>query len=202
MTDSHPALRRRVRSGLAAAALLFAQSAFAQYYANDITPPTSSSGKLTGAANGKQVGGSGNGHAVLLTGNALSSIDLHPAGYSNSIASSTDDVQQCGYGYAPLSGGHHALLWSGSAGSYVDLHNVFTWTYCTGVQGGQQVGYGERPVYTVFYQHAMLWNGSAASAVDLHPAGYAYTKAMGVAYGQQVGYASTTHYAGGDTTGY
>jgi hypothetical protein len=193
---------RLVRLSLAAGILFLAEPVFAQYYANDITPPSSNTGKLNGAANGKQVGGSGNGHAVLLNGNALSSADLHPAAYSTSIATSTDDVQQCGYGYAPLGGGNHALMWSGSAASYVDLHNIFTWTYCTGVQGGQQVGFGERPVYTVFYQHAMLWNGSAATAVDLHPVGYSYSKAMGVAYGQQVGYASTTHYPIGDTIGY
>jgi hypothetical protein len=182
---------------------LIATPAFSQYYANDITPPGSNSGKLSGAANGKQVGGSGNGHAVLLTGNALSSVDLNPAGYITSTASSTDGVQQCGWAYSSLGGGNHSMVWSGSASSYVDLHALFTWTYCTGVQGGQQVGYGERPVYTVFYQHAMLWNGSAGTAVDLQPAtGYPYSKAMGVAYGQQVGYTSTSAYPGGDTIGY
>ncbi len=98
--------------------------------------------------------------------------------------------------------GTHALLWSGPVGSFVDLHNLYTWSYCTGVQGGQQVGFGERPVYTVTTQHAMMWNGAAATAVDLHPAAYAYSKAMGVAYGQQVGYASTFHYPLGDYVGY
>jgi hypothetical protein len=182
---------------------LIATPAFSQYYANDITPPGSNTGKLTGAASGKQVGSSGNGHAVLLTGNALSSVDLHPAGYITSTASSTDGMQQCGWAYSSLGGGNHSMVWSGSASAYVDLHALFTWTYCTGVQGGQQVGYGERPVYTVFYQHAMLWNGSAGTAVDLQPAtGYPYSKAMGVAYGQQVGYTSTSAYPGGDTIGY
>ena len=70
-----------------------------QYNANDITPPSSNSGKLTGAANGKQVGGGGNGHAMLLNGNALTSIDLHPAGYSYSMATSTDGTEHCGYAY-------------------------------------------------------------------------------------------------------
>lgn len=188
--------------GLAAGIILLAVPAFGQYYANDITPPSANNGKLNAASNGKQVGGSGNGHAVLMNGNALSYVDLHPVGsvYVNSMVTSTDDLQQCGYGYSPY--GNHAILWAGSSASFVDLHSLFTWTYCTGVHGGQQVGFGERPVYTVFYQHAMLWTGSAASAIDLHPPTYQYSKAMGVRDGQQVGYTSTTHYPMGDTIGY
>src|SRR5258705_12590506 len=126
-------MRHLFGGSVTAGILLPATPAFAQYYANDFTPPSAISGKLTGAASGKQVGGSGNGHAVLLTGNALTSVDLHPLGYSNSIAEATDDLEQWGDAYAPASGGSHAIKWSGSAASYVDLHSLFTWTHCTGI---------------------------------------------------------------------
>lgn len=167
---------------------------FGQYYSNDVTPPGLNSGKLTGASSGKQVGGGSNGHAYLINGNSLNSVDLHPAGWTNSMARSSDATQQCGYGYSPITGGNHALLWSGSAASYVDLHNSFTWTYCAGIDNGQQVGFGETPVYFTTYQKAMMWTGSAASAVVLHPLAYGYSKALAVRNGQQVGYGSSLPY--------
>ena len=178
--------------------ILLSLPAFAQYNANDITPPSSNTGKLTAAANGKQVGGSGNGHAMMLNGNALNSVDLHPVGYVTSMATSTDDVQQCGYVY---SYGHHSALWSGSAASFVDLAAGFNGTYCNGVHGGQQVGYGETFIYTVSIQHALMWTGSPAGYVDLHPiiVGYPYSKAMGVRSGQQIGFVSQIHYSINDT---
>lgn len=130
---------------------------------------------------------------MLLSGNALTSVDLHPPGFSSSMATSTDGVQQCGYAYFSQS---HAALWSGSAASFVDLSVAFNATYCTGVQGGQQVGYGETMIYAVSIQHAMLWTGSAAGYVDLHPSliGASYSKAKGVRNGQQVGYFSNIAY--------
>ena len=180
------------RWGTAVGLLLTALPVFAQYNANDITPPTANNGKLTGAANGKQAGGTGNGHAVLLSGNALTSVDLHPLGYANSIATSTDDTQQCGYGYSYANFNTHALLWAGSS-SFVDLHNGFNTTYCLGTGGGQQVGFGETGIYTVSIQHAMLWNSTSAY-VDLHPVGAFYSKALGVKNGQQVGYTGSVKY--------
>jgi len=185
--------------------LLANASAFAQYYSNDVTPAGAAAGKLTGAASGKQVGGGSDNHAYLiLSGNALAATDLHPAGYFSSMALSTDDTQQCGYAYSNASFGNHAMLWSGTAASAIDLHSTFTWTYCSGNHNGQQVGFGERPVYFTTTQHAMLWTGSAASAVDLHPIAFAYSKALGVHDGQQVGYGSSIAYPGltADAPGY
>jgi hypothetical protein len=179
--------------------LVASLSAFAQQYnSNDVTPVGSTAGKLTGAVNGKQVGGGNDGHAYLLTGNVLSAVDLHPAGWYNSMALSTDDTQQCGYGYSPTTFGNHSLLWSGSAITVVDLHTLFSFSYCTGNHAGQQVGFGERPVYFMTTQHAMLWYGSAGTAVDLHPPtlGLPYSKALGVHAGQQVGYGSNLPYPG------
>ncbi len=193
---------RHLRLALASGLLLLTSPVYAQYYANDITPPSASNGKLSGAASGKQVGGSGNGHAVLMNGNALSTVDLHPAQYANSFATSTDDNQQCGYGYSTPGFGNVAMMWSGSSSTVVNLHSMFTWTYCTGIHNGQQVGFGERPVYTIFYQHAMLWTGSAASAIDLHPTFNPYSKALGVRNGQQVGFTAISHYPMGDAIGY
>ena len=169
-----------------------------QYNANDITPPSSNSGKLTGAANGKQVGGGGNGHAMLLNGNALTSIDLHPAGYSYSMATSTDGTEHCGYAYGF---GIHAMKWSGTSNTAVDLHNGYNSTRCTGTHGGQQTGYGETLIYSVAIQRAMLWNGTSAY-VDLGPAGFSFSKALGVRNGQQVGHAGGPPYPMGDVVGY
>src|SRR5690349_15763577 len=92
-----------------------------QFHSNDITPPATAAGKLSGASSGKQVGGGTNGHAYLLNGNALTAVDLQPAGYYSSMATSTDDFQQGGYASSSL-GGIHAMVWSGSPGSAVDLN--------------------------------------------------------------------------------
>lgn len=189
----------KTRGRVAGAVSLLAMSLTAvaqqpQYNSNDVTPPGPAAGKLTGATSGKQVGGGSDNHAYLLGGNALTAVDLHPAGYASSMATATDDTQQCGYGYSASTGGNHAMLWFGSSATFVDLHTLFTWTYCTGVHNGQQVGFGERPVYFMTTQHALLWTGTASSAVDLHPAAYAYSKALGVHDSQQVGYASSLPY--------
>ncbi|MCX6613344.1 MAG: hypothetical protein NTW74_21155 [Acidobacteria bacterium] len=167
-----------------------------------MTPPLSKTAKLNGTSSGKQVGGGGNQHAVLVSGNALSSVDLHPLGYYSSMATSTDDVQQCGYGAGPL-GGYHALVWSGSASSYVDLHpSGFNFSYCMGVHGGQQTGFAEQQSYFVTTSHAMVWNGTGAGGVDLHPVGYTFSRSMGVKNGEQVGYGSSVAYPYGEGTGY
>src|SRR5689334_8117006 len=121
-----------LRSGALLIALAIAGPVYGQYNSNDVTPPTTPAGKLAGAGTGHQVGGGTDGHAYLLNGNALTAVDLHPAGWINSIALATDDTQQCGYAFSSASG-DHSVLWSGSASTFVDLHNLFTWTYCTGV---------------------------------------------------------------------
>ncbi len=169
------------------------------YNSNDLTPPSSNNAKLTGAANSKQVGGSGNGHAMLLNGNALTSIDLHPVNAYSSMATATDDNEQCGW----VSGlnGIHATKWSGSSSSAVDLHSAYNSSRCTGIHNGQQVGYVETLIYAVAIQRAVLWTGTPAY-VDLGPIGFAYSKGLGVRNGQQVGYASIVPYPMSDTVGY
>ena len=192
------------RTILAAACFaLLTLPAFGQdFHSSDVTPPGTAAGKLTGASNGKQVGGGSNGHALLLTGNALSSVDLNPAGFYSSMATSTDDAQQCGYGRSIL-GGTRALLWTGSAAPVTDLSpSGYNLSYCTGVHNGQQVGFAENQVYFLTASHAMLWNNSA-TPVDLHPIGsFPYSRAMGVHDGEQVGYESSFAYPYGDTFGF
>ncbi|MBP7934264.1 MAG: hypothetical protein KA354_06405 [Phycisphaerae bacterium] len=134
-------------------------------------------------------------HALLWTGTAASAVDLHPVGFTFSLAWGVGGGQQVGYGFVQHNtnkkGGSsvaqcHALLWTGSAASVVDLNPAgFTASAAHGVGGGQQVGYGTRTDGT---QHALLWTGSAASVVDLHPAGFTSSLAFGVCGGQQVGY--------------
>ncbi len=186
----------------AASLLLLALPALAQQYnSNDVTPPNSRTGKLNAAATGKQVGVDGNNHAILENGNAVSTVDLHPSSaYYSSMAISTDDVDQCGY--VNYLGGPRASKWSGSAATFLDLHSAtgMTWSYCLGTSGGQQVGYGERPVYAMTFQYAFVWNVGVAT--NLHPLGYTYSKALGVKSGQQVGYASSIPYPYGETFSY
>ena len=134
-------------------------------------------------------------HAVLWTGSAASVVDLHPAGFTSSLAYGVGEGQQVGYGSIQYNtnkkGGSsvvqcHALLWTGSAASVVDLHPAgFASSGALSVAGGQQVGYG---TCTDGTQHALLWTGRAASAVDLHPAGFTSSVANGVNGVQQVGY--------------
>lgn len=195
------------RSYLAAVAglLLFTLPAMSQQYnSNDVTPPTSRSGKLTSAGTGKQAGVDGNNHALLETGNAVTAVDLHPgATYYSSMAISTDDTEQCGY--ATYFGAPHAMRWAGSAASAFDMHSSsgLTWSYCLGNHLGQYVGYGERPIYTVTIQNALLWNGGVAT--NLHPpfpSTFSFSKALGVRNGQQVGYLSNASYPWGETFSY
>ena len=83
----------------AACSLLLGTPAFGQgYEANDITPIGLTSSKLTGAAGGEQVGGSLVSlyypHAFRHSDNALTAIDLNPAGFYSSMALCTDGSQQ------------------------------------------------------------------------------------------------------------
>ncbi|MEZ5355109.1 MAG: hypothetical protein R2762_20935 [Bryobacteraceae bacterium] len=157
---------------------------------------------MHGASGRRQAGGGRNSHAYYLSNNALSAVDLHPAsGYYSSMATSTDGVQQCGYAGSSL-GGIHAMKWSGSSSSYVDLHpSGFNFSYCTGVDNGQQSGFAEQQTYAVTKSHAILWSGSSAG-VDLHPLGYVFSRAMALRGGEQVGYGSSLAYPYGDSLGY
>ncbi|MBL9200787.1 MAG: hypothetical protein JNL39_09790 [Opitutaceae bacterium] len=192
----------------AACALLLGATAGAQsYHAYELTPPVTTAAKLNGAARGKQVGGllhsTGYTHAMLLTGNALSAVDLHPAlGFYYSMATATDETQQGGWGYA-TTGGIHALVWSGTAASVVDLQpSGYNFSFCLGVHGGEQVGYAQSQSYFVTASHAHLWRGSSNSAVNLHPGTLTYSRALGVRNGEQVGYASSVAYPDGESLGY
>ena len=195
---------------LAALASVLATSLAAaaqEYHSNDLTPAGSAAGRLNATATGQQVGAAqasaGYSHAVLLSGNALTAVDLNPANYYYSMAMCADDFQQGGWGYSLL-GGIHAIVWNGSSSLYADLNpSGYNFSYCLGVHNGQQVGYAQNQSYFVTASHAMLWTGSAASAVDLHPSVlYPYSRALGVHDGEQVGYISSFAYPDGDASGY
>ena len=186
---------RRSAFAISSGILMMAGTAFGQqYHSNDLTPPVVTAAKLMGASTGKQVGGGNNNHAYLLKGNALAATDLHPAGYWSSVATASDDIEECGYGSGPL-GGIHALKWSGSAASAVDLGpSGYNMSYCFGVDNGQQVGFAQNQVYFITASHAMLWSGTP-TPVDLHPATtYPYSRATGIKGGEQVGYVSSFAY--------
>ena len=188
---------------VALSALLLALPTFAQYHSNDLTPPASTAGKLHGASKGRQVGGGSNNHAYLFTGNALTAVDLHPSvGYIYSVATSTDDTDQCGYAYSNL-GGIHAVKWSGSSSSMIDLQpSGYNFSYCTGEDNGEQGGFAEQQSYAVTASNAMLWHGTSL-ATDMHPAmGTLYSRIRGVKSGEQVGYVSSLAYPFGDYSGY
>ena len=150
------------------------------------SPPragTKTIGYAYGTATGQQR------HAALWNGSGTL-IDLNPAGFSYSIAVSTDGTQHVGDGYGTATGQiHHAVLWTGNtAATAIDLHPTtgYTQSAALGVGGGFQVG---EAVATGADYHAVMWNGSKA-VVDLHPAGYTRSAAVAVAGGKQVGYAT------------
>ncbi len=209
-TLAAPRWLRAIPKLAAACCLLTGLSAVGQeYHSNDLTPPGSSSGKLSGTSGGRQVGSAavgvtGYSHAVLMGGNALAVTDLNPASYYYSVANCSDDSQQGGWGYG-LSGGMHALVWNGSSSSYADLNpSGYMFSSCLGVHNGEQVGYAQNQSYFVTASHAMSWHGSAATAVDLHPVGSAYlfSRALGCRDGEEVGYVSSVAYPEGDAAGY
>ena len=206
-SEIHPMKKTLLPTFAAACSLLLGQPTFAQsYHSNDLTPVGKISGKLNATSAGKQVGGgtdtSGSSHAVLLTGNALSAVDLHPAtGYYYSMATSADDSQQGGWGYSYS--GVHAMVWGGSSTSYTDLHpSGYSFSSCLGVHNGEQVGYAQNQVYFITASNAYIWHGTAASGVNLHPGTAAYSRALGVRSGEQVGYVSSVAYPDGDSLAY
>jgi len=201
---------KRLLPTLAAATCLLVpglQGRAQDYHANDLTPAGSTAGRLNGASGGKQIGAaqlsSGYSHAVVMSGNALTAVDLNPPNYWYSMAMCGDDFQQGGWGYSTL-GGIHALVWNGSSSSYADLNpSGYSFSYCLGVYNGEQVGYAQNQVYFITASHAMAWYGSAASVVDLHPSSiYPYSRALGVHSGEEVGYVSSFAYPDGDSQGY
>lgn len=80
---------------------------------------------LMGMTDAQQVGSgiiNGSAHALLWSGTAASQVDLHPVGYSWSVANATDGVFQVGsVGQGTAT---HAGLWEGTAGSFIDLNTL------------------------------------------------------------------------------
>lgn len=192
---------------LGACSLLMSQPASGQgYHSNDVTPAGSGSGKLTGASGGKQAGGSqaagtGSPHAVLLSGNALTGVDLNPLTAYYSMATCMDDNQQGGWAYMPT--GIHASAWSGSKESHSDLHpSGYNFSYCLGIHKGEQVGYAQQQSYFISASHAYCWHGTGTSGVDLHSGTYPFSRAIGCHDGEEVGYVTTTAYPEGEYLSY
>jgi len=141
-----------------------------------------------GAGDGQQVGGAG--HALLWTGRADSLIDLHPPGFSRSIATGVASKRQVGYGI-DAEGVSHAFLWTGSATSAVDLNPAgFSSAGALGADIGHQAGWGTVGSINGV-SHALLWSGSAASVLDLHPTGFTTSQAWAVGDGQQAGFGAS-----------
>jgi len=177
--------------------LIATNDARAVTYKATLLHPTSGYGRSAGfgVSGNTQVGfgdpAVGDGpHALLWNGTAESVVDLHPTGFTQSIAESNYGNVQVGYGgndplfYYNLS--NHALLWQGTTESVVDLHPPgFGNTVAKDVWGQIQVGFGKS--LTSAYSHALLWNGSAESVIGLHPAGYLESAALAVSPSGQVG---------------
>jgi hypothetical protein len=141
-------------------------------------------------------------HAILWQGSASNFVDLHPAGFDGSAATSLSGGLQAGYGITN-NNSTQALMWSGSAGSVVNLHpQAFTSSVANGVNNGLVVGTGTltksgKAITSI--DHAVLWFGSAKSCVDLNPAGFTSSDGMAINNTKQVGYglatdATGTHY--------
>jgi hypothetical protein len=117
-----------------------------------------------------------------------SALNLHPAGYLDSVCFATSGTYQVGFGVTNGTNRNHALLWNGTAASALDLHPAWlTDSHAYGVDGSSQIGWGFGPA-TGDNSHALLWNGTAASAVDLTPTGFINTVAFGINNGRQVGH--------------
>ena len=96
----------------------------------------------------------------MWSGSAGSVVDLHPAGYSGSIAYGTDGSAQVGASAAAVNESH-ASLWLGTAGSFIDLHPAsgYEWSEAYGIANGIQVGMAENlPV---------IWRGTSTSMIVL-----------------------------------
>ena len=141
-------------------------------------------------------------HAILWQGSSSNFIDLHPASFEQSVATSLGSGgAQAGYGI-DNNNQNRALLWFGSAASAINLHpQAFTSSVANGVNG-LVVGTGTvtksgKAITSI--DHALLWFGSATNYVDLNPAGFTNSYGMGINNTKQVGYgmitdATGTHY--------
>jgi len=127
-------------------------------------------------------------HAMLWTGIAGGVVDLNPAGFVYSYVSTTNGIQQGGFGCRMNSNSVHAILWSGSPNNYVDLNPAgFRDSDIIDMSANQQVGVGK--IDNTF--HALLWTGTPESAVDLNPDGFVKSYAEAIWGTHQVGYGTT-----------
>lgn len=162
--------------------------ALTRFIAIDLHPTAYAFSIGWGIGDGEQAGQSeisntrpGPVHALLWRGTALSVVDLHPSGFTQSAARATSGGVQTGWGNAPQ--GRHALKWLGSAASVVDLHpSGFVSSEAFSVSGDHIVGAGFVQLDT---PHALLW--TSGGVVDLHPSGFTTSSANGTDGTQQVG---------------
>ena len=115
-------------------------------------------------------------HAALWTGTSQSLVDLHPAGFSESLVRAITEEVQVGFVIIgdnsipptpgqPNSIQFHAALWRGTSGSFVDLHPASARnSQLNGAYGPYQVGFAVLNNQA----HAGIWAGMAGSFIDLH----------------------------------
>lgn len=112
-------------------------------------------------------------------------VSLNPSGATYSVAIGVRDGQQVGFANLPI---ERAILWHGTAASAVNLHPagaISSFAYATdGTLQGGSATFGGTGTY-----HAATWNGSAATFQDLNPSSAYISEILGMAPGQQVGYA-------------
>jgi hypothetical protein len=140
-------------------------------YAGWPLSPSGTSASVVGAVDGGDAYGSiqtplpgPTNHAAMFPGGTATNwVDFHPAGYSASGISDSDDGQQVGSTgwYSDL----QAALWFGSASSHLSIHPASaTRSGLYACMGGVQAG-----LATIGgTDRATIWTGSAASAFDLH----------------------------------
>ncbi|HXJ44428.1 MAG TPA: hypothetical protein VNH18_34395 [Bryobacteraceae bacterium] len=111
--------------------------------------------------------------AYLWHGSTSGAVNLNPAGFTSSLAFTTNGSQQGGYAYdSATRPSRHAMLWSGSAASALDLSSA-PWfdTEVRALSATTQVGDGYEGVFSepgAPIRHALAWSGSAASMIDLN----------------------------------
>lgn len=169
-----------------------ASAAHAQWTLTILHPEGAQTSLAHGAGGGGQQVGSSVVDSVFRasswTGTAVSRLDLHPAGSTQSEANAISGGQQVGY--ARFGGPRRAGLWIGRADTWVDLSPPdATDSIARAVHNGQQGGdvrlNGGPP-------RASLWTGAAASRVDLHPVGMdglEMSTVRGISGGMQGGFA-------------
>jgi hypothetical protein len=142
---------------------------------------------------GRVGAGTSAGHACFCLEHAVlwgpsSTVDLNPAGFTNSFALDVVAGHQVGWGSGPTTRfSDSAMLWSGTAESAIDLTPPgFGTTNAYGVSDSNQVGWGS--VIMVGADHALLWSATPESAVDLNPPDVSQSRAYAVSGNSQVGY--------------